>query len=237
MVVLRFLQPGIFSYEPSGDGDGAVRCDVRLARARYLNLLSGDLSLRAGHRAPVVLRRFPTDPALLRGDVAESAWSIIERHGDEEWNAALIANELHRHLGIYSILGVKMAIRAREILNAGVDALRVVSYAGTEPPLSCMTDGLQVGTGATLGRGTITVDPKRSEAAARFTRDGRSITLTVKESVRRRIMEDIAEALSRHGPGTAGYWSAVRAMALRYWLEMDRDEVFVETPADEPSRR
>jgi pyrimidine-specific ribonucleoside hydrolase len=235
-VVLKMLVPGIFSWErASGGAEGelVLRYDPDNARFAYLNLLSGDLSLREGHREPVVLREFPSGPADLRGDVGPVAAAIIERHGVEEWNAVLLTNELHRHLGVYSILGAKMGIRARELLGAGLDELIVESRAGTAPPLSCLTDGLQVATGATLGRGTITIDPTRSEPAARFVRGDRSIVLRVRDDETARIRREIGDAIERNGDLTPAYWQAVRAMAIRCWLEMDRARVFEEIPAGE----
>lgn len=230
-VVLVMLFPEICGEQPQAAGrhDGIfTRCDTAAARVRYLSVLAGDLSLKAGRRNPVVLRRYPTEPALLRDDVADLAAAIVERHGVEEWNAALLASELHRHLGIYSILGVKMGIRAREILDAGVDELRVTSLAGSEPPLSCLTDGLQVATGATLGRGTVEVAPGESAPAAVFVMDGRRVRLELEPSVSARIGADIKSTIDKYGPLTPDYWRAVRDLSLRYWLEMNRREIFIE---------
>jgi pyrimidine-specific ribonucleoside hydrolase len=221
---------------------GVVACDsagganIRLATAVdadglrywYTALLSGDPSASAGGRKPVILSRYPVSGDLLQTDVREFAPEIIERHGLEEWHAALLTNELHRHLGAYSLIGAKMGIRAREILGAGVDELSVVSYAGSEPPLSCLTDGLQVATGASLGRGAITVDPKRAEPAALFMAGSRRLTLRLSPEVAARIAADLRDAVARHGNLTPDYWRSVREMSLRYWLEMDRSRIFVE---------
>jgi len=47
--------------------------------------------------------------------------NIIEAHGLEEWKAVLLTNELRRHFGMCSIIGAKMGIRVREVLNAPFD--------------------------------------------------------------------------------------------------------------------
>ena len=39
-------------------------------------------------------------------------------------------------LGIYSIIGAKMGLRTREYFDVGLDELLVVSYAGSQPPLT-----------------------------------------------------------------------------------------------------
>ncbi len=222
--VLDLLFPELVSWQPAGEGGGLeMHFDLLRGRERYLNLLSGDLSMKHGHRHPVTLRAFPDRPEELRADVAAIAEEAQSRHGREEWNSVLLANELHRHLGIYSILGAKMGIRARELLDAGLDELTVLSYAGDAPPLSCMTDGLQVATGATLGRGTISVAPGERRPAARFAKGDRTVELCVKEEIVERARGDIVECTS-----ASDYWAAVRALALRYWLEIDRREAFVE---------
>jgi pyrimidine-specific ribonucleoside hydrolase len=232
-VVIGFLYPAVCTGQSpvaSGRDKTVDSIDRAFARVLYLNLLSGDMSAKAGHRRSVVLRNYPTDPRLLRDDVGDLAGRIIARHGLEEWNAAVLANELHRHLGIYSILGVKMGIRAREILQAGVDELRVTSRAGSTPPLSCLTDGLQVATGASLGRGTIAVTSGRSTASAVFSRGKKQVVLQLKPKIAARIRADIETAVADHGALTEAYWKAVRDLALGYWLEMDRREVFIELP-------
>jgi pyrimidine-specific ribonucleoside hydrolase len=228
--VLDLLFPGLFSWRPAAGGSGLEpHVDLALGRQRYLDLLSGDLSMKHGHRHPVNLRAFPTTRDLLRPDVAAIADEALSRHGREEWNSVLLTNELHRHLGIYSILGAKMGIRARELLFAGLDELTVVSCAGTAPPLSCLTDGLQVATGATLGRGTISVHPRESRPGAIFRKGERAVDLRIKDGVVARVREDIQTCIAEHGALTPAYWAAVRALALRYWLEMVRAEIFDES--------
>ena len=81
-------------------------------------------------RPPVCLKEFPTDPSQFNDLVRPYVKKIIGRHGLEEWKATLLTNELHRHLGLWSIIGAKMGIRAREILGAPADAIDVVSFAG-----------------------------------------------------------------------------------------------------------
>jgi formylmethanofuran dehydrogenase subunit E len=51
--------------------------------------------------------------------------------------------QFHEHLGIYSILGAKMGFRAREYFNVGIDELKIKSFVGSRPPVSCLNDGLE----------------------------------------------------------------------------------------------
>ncbi|MBN1825062.1 MAG: nucleoside hydrolase [Candidatus Eisenbacteria bacterium] len=185
-------------------------------------------------RRSVVFESFPADPALFRRDVAEIAPRVIARHGMEEWKAALLTNELHRHLGIYSILGAKMGIRAREILGASLDETEVVSFTGLGPPLSCMIDGLQASTGASLGRGTIRADGENPRPEALFRKGDRAIRLRIKDELVARIRADIRRAIEEKGNLTPAYFAEVRRLSLVYWLETDRAEAF-ETTEEAPA--
>jgi pyrimidine-specific ribonucleoside hydrolase len=174
-------------------------------------------------------------PTSFRADVAAVAGTILDRHGAEEWKAAVLTSELHRHLGIYSLVGVKMGIRARELLDAGLDDLEVESHAGLDPPLSCLTDGLQVATGASLGRGTIRVLEGEKAASVVFVKDGRRLRLTLRPETVDGIRREIQEAVRRFGPLTPAYFDEIRRLSIQYWLELDRRESFLEAfEADSP---
>jgi len=233
-VALCLIEPMLAGFEPDRPG-GAVRLasfDLRGAENIYLQTVKYGGKGAAPRPDAVVFRWIPVDPVLFRDDVAPIAAEIVRRHGLEEWRAAVIANELHRHLGIYSIIGVKMGIRARELLNATLDDLEVRSLASSEPPLSCMNDGLQASTGASLGRGSISIDPSGDpsgkSAGAIFMKEGKRLKMTVKDSVIAGIREDIRRAVAEHGDLTPAYFAEVRRLSLLYWLEMDRGDIFVE---------
>ncbi|MFH1145328.1 MAG: FmdE family protein [Candidatus Eisenbacteria bacterium] len=119
-------------------------------------------------------------------------------------------------------------MRAREVLCAQPHDLEVLSLAGREPPLSCLTDGLQVATGATLGRGTISVQEGEHIPAAVFIKGPERLRLTLIPALGARIAEEIADLEGRHPGLGAGYWPAVERLALRYWLELDRAAIFEE---------
>lgn len=170
---------------------------------------------------------FPADSGLYAADVAPLVAPALERHGASEWRAAVLTNELHGHLGIYALIGVKMGIRAREYFAIGVDDIRVESFAGRRPPVSCLNDGLQVGAGATTGHGLLTaseVDRPRPEAL--FTFKGKTIRLTLKPEYAARIRRDVQRGIELHGDLTEPYWQYIRELALRYWLEFDRHRLF-----------
>lgn len=197
-------------------------------REAYLQALGYAADLHLEDRKTVVLRKIPADPSLFQEDIRPFVEQIIRRFGLEEWKAAVLTNEFHRHLGAYSIIGAKMGIRAREILGAPFDTLTVVSQAGNAPPLSCLNDGLQMSTGASLGRGSIQVNAEGTIPRAIFSYDRRKITLTLKEEMVKKIEADIGQAIRTFGNLTPAYFNQVRSVSIRYWLELDRTRIFNE---------
>lgn len=95
----------------------------------------------------VALNGFPVDRELYLYDVRLIMDSAITRYGIDEWKACVMTDEFHGHLGVYSIVGAKMGIYAREYFGIGTDLLEINTYAGSTTPFSCMNDGLQVSTG------------------------------------------------------------------------------------------
>jgi pyrimidine-specific ribonucleoside hydrolase len=181
----------------------------------------------------ILLSRFPADPSLFQEDVAQIVPAIIDKHGRKEWRIVAITNEFHEHLGIYSILGAKMGLRAREYFHVGIDELKILTFAGSSPPVSCLNDGLQTSTGATLGHGTIQLGEGPVKPKARFTFKNRIIELQVREDIREKIKADVGYGVRSYGLDSPEYWAYIRELALKYWLELDRFEIFdiTEVPA------
>jgi pyrimidine-specific ribonucleoside hydrolase len=152
---------------------------------------------------------------------------IIERHGLEEWKAVLLTNELHRHLGMWSIIGAKMGIRAREFLGAPFDQLEVISFCGYKPPFSCTNDGIQVSTGASLGRGTIT-NTHLGKPEAIFIYKDKRVLLRIKPEVKKEIGKVIKELSGKYGFRSPQYFRELDKISVKYWLEWDRKKLFIE---------
>jgi pyrimidine-specific ribonucleoside hydrolase len=158
--------------------------------------------------------------------VATIAGGVIARHGLKEWKIVVLTNEFHEHLGIYSILGAKMGLRAREYFHVGIDELNIVTFAGSNPPVSCMNDGLQSSTGATLGHGTIELGDGTVYPSARFAFKNFQIQLTVRKEIRSQIKKDVGYGVQTYGLNSPEYWTYIRELALKYWLELDRFDIF-----------
>lgn len=179
-----------------------------------------------------VLKSFDLPLEQYADDVQSIVGSCIERFGAREWKLVVTTNEIHGHLGIYSTLGAKMGLRAREYFESkGVSGhISVLSYAGTVPPVSCLNDGLQISTGATVGHGLISIsgEPlKRAEAL--FTAGGSRLRLRLEPEYERQIQQDISHGVARYGSSPA-YWQYVRELALKYWSEWDRRAIFSVQP-------
>lgn len=228
LAALRFLNPSLATLSPVAEHAGWFEL-TPVDPAAVRNALPATLRLLPP-RATVILADFPSEPERLLPDMRESAAQIIARHGLEEWKAAALTSELHRHLGTYSIVGAKMGLRARERFNVALDELHVESHAGLKPPLSCLNDGLQVATGASLGRGTITVLTNGTPACeAVFSYGERRLRLCLKPGIARRIAEDMAALVKQHGGLTPAYFQEVRTVSLKHWLNFDRNSMFDET--------
>jgi inosine-uridine nucleoside N-ribohydrolase/formylmethanofuran dehydrogenase subunit E len=175
----------------------------------------------------IVFSRFPEQRELFRYDVRPIIDSAIKRYGYDEWKANVMTDEFHGHLGVFSIVGAKMGIRARELFGAGPDMLDVVTYAGSKPPYSCLNDGLQVSTGATLGMGTIHLAADSvPRPSAVFTYRDRSVRISLKKEYLDKVDADINEGILKFGLMDDGYWKLIRHNALKYWLEWDRKQIF-----------
>lgn len=173
-----------------------------------------------------VLSEFSMDTSDYISDIQLIMESTIKKYGKEEWAACVLTSELHRHLGVYSLIGTKMGIRAREYFGAGVDELRVVSFAGLNPPFSCLNDGLQVSTGATLGHGLISVNENTKLPKAEFYYLGQQITISLKEEYRNKIASEIRDLSIIYGLDSNIYWDLLRTLALQYWSNWDRHDIF-----------
>jgi pyrimidine-specific ribonucleoside hydrolase len=175
----------------------------------------------------VVFNRFPVKRELYNYDVRPIIDSAIARYGYDEWKANVMTDEFHGHLGVFSIVGAKMGIKARELFGVGADMLQVITYAGTKPPYSCLTDGIQVSTGATLGMGTIHLATENKvQPSAVFTYKNRSIRISLKKEYLEQVDADINEGILKFGLMDDGYWKLIRHNALKYWVEWDRNKIF-----------
>jgi pyrimidine-specific ribonucleoside hydrolase len=223
-MVALFLQfPSIFKADSTGKNIEYTSAEKKLLGDDLLKMLKGETVPRNQ-----VIKDLPLDPSFYFDDIKPSVTEIVNRYGIDEWTSGVLANELHRHLGVFAIIGVKMGIRAREYFDTGVDEFTVTSFAGSEPPLSCMNDGLQVSTGATPGHGLLTVrNDTVLSASALFTYLNHRIRLTLKPEIAGKISSELKEINFVYGLDSNIYWELVRKNTIKYWLNLDRQDIFI----------
>ncbi len=223
-MVPLFLQfPGLFKVDSVRNNRESSPVENLLLKKDLVRMLRGETVARNQ-----VIKDLPLDPSFYFDDIKPSVTEIVEKYGIDEWTSGVLANELHRHLGTFAIIGVKMGIRAREYFDTGVDEFTATSFAGSTPPLSCMNDGLQVSTGATPGHGLLTVRNDTTACArAEFTYLGRRIRLTLRPEIAAKIFSELKEINFIYGLDSNTYWELVRKNTIKYWLDLDRHDIFI----------
>jgi formylmethanofuran dehydrogenase subunit E len=92
-------------------------------------------------------------------------------------------SDFHGHLGPYVLLGYRMGLVAKRFFPGRFYA---TLYTGTEPPVSCLIDGVQFSSCCTLGKGNLSV----KEGGRPFVRfhDGlRSLEISPLETIQKRV--------------------------------------------------
>jgi inosine-uridine nucleoside N-ribohydrolase len=227
LAVLYVIEPWLF--EASGSGDVFTPREGGAVSDRLAELM------RRGRQRKrrVVLSDRPIPDDMLQPDVRARRQAIIASNGEDEWFAQLLLNELHEHLGAYSIIGVKMALRAAELLNAPPHAMSIRSAAPATQPVSCLNDGLLVATGSTPGRGLFSHRPGPPDTVeATFTYNGRTVTLRLRSPYRDLIRSRITQLLEFNSLKDPGYWEGVRELGLDIWEGWHRLDLFEVMAAD-----
>lgn len=155
---------------------------------------------------------------------------ILEKYGREEFEANILANEIHGHIGAYILVGTKMGLYAKELLNAPRKEMKVVSEAwGGKYPLSCINDGILAATLCSAAYDTLFIDKTKSNYAAKFTYEGTAVRFELKEKYKSLLEAKIAEAQSKYtkdGKFTPEYWEEVEKISWWLWADWDRREIF-----------
>ena len=148
----------------------------------------------------------------------------------EECDVMVLMNEVHGHIGPWSIVGCKMGLRALDLLDAPHHAVTVISEGGQVPPQGCITDGMMVGAGVTLGHGRVKLSDREYCPAATFIFEDKAVRLEVSPAVSTTIQDTIQTILAETG-GTRSpeFWQRFRAFGLQVWGQWDRREIFAET--------
>ena len=101
--------------------------------------------------------------------------------------------DFHGHLGPYAVIGYRMGKIACEKLGDDPFEKNVIVSTGLTPPLSCIVDGIQIGSGCTLGKGNIIVHPENQAQAIFSNKKGDEIKITLKDMVRHEIDTKVSQ--------------------------------------------
>ncbi len=186
----RFARNTLSSH---GGGPHAFLCD-EMAAARmlrpsiapageetFLLELAGDaISLEPAARGNVRVAHF--DDLRAAAEVLAGAWEHPPRPQDEtapgDIPVAKLLASFHGHLGPYVVLGYRMGRAALEAAGcAGHFDVSAEIHSFLEPPRSCLIDGVQLGTGCTLGKRNIEVFGTDGPAWGVFTAKSGSVAV------------------------------------------------------------
>jgi pyrimidine-specific ribonucleoside hydrolase len=91
-----------------------------------------------------------------------------------------------------------------------------------------MNDGLQVSTGATPGHGLLTVSIDTvTRPVAEFKYLNQKIRLTLRPEIAEKISSELKEINFVYGLDSNIYWELVRKNSIKYWLNLDRHDIFI----------
>jgi len=101
--------------------------------------------------------------------------------------------EFHGHLGPYIVLGYRAGMLAREALESpGYFDLHAEAVCPLKTPMSCFLDGLQMGSGCTVGKRNL-IFTDGAPIGCRFTaQDGHAFEIRLKDNLPARIAAAIA---------------------------------------------
>ncbi len=225
IVPLYLTVPILFDMETK---DNIIFASINMKiPVNFIYEIIGKLLISATNTNNRVFNTFPIDTALYKTKYAKILNQTIEKFGLIEWKAISMTNEIHGHTGIYSIIGAKMGVRAMEYFNVGVNNLIITTFAGNKPPLSCFNDGIQISTGATIGQGLITISDSISNIpSAIFEFNNNKVNISLKPEIAEQMQKDIKYGIKNFGLLTDRYWLYIENLAIKYWSDFDRHNIF-----------
>ena len=128
-----------------------------------------------------------------------------DRHSHDHASTVPLVDLLrtfHGHLGPYVVIGYRMGKLALEELGSeGHFGVSAEVHSPIKTPRSCLIDGIQLGSGCTLGKGNIRVEEAPEPAWALFRSErGQSVTIRLRPE----IPPLVADLVNRNGVEAAG---------------------------------
>ena len=80
-----------------------------------------------------------------------------------------------------------MGLIANKKLGSNPFSKKAIVWTGTNPPISCIVDGIQISSGCTFGKGNISVKNMGIAKAEFSTNDGKHVKIMLKQKIRNEI--------------------------------------------------
>jgi formylmethanofuran dehydrogenase subunit E len=93
----------------------------------------------------------------------------------------------HGHLGPYVVIGYRMGDISNKLLGSNPFTKIATVWTKEKPPMSCVIDGIQMSSGCTLGKGTITIRQGNIPKVEFTNNDGKKIQIKLKHSIKHEI--------------------------------------------------
>lgn len=225
LCALYLANPRLFTFKEDFNNpyiENVVDYNIDDIKKTYLNLLKGIVN----NSSNVIFNDFPSDSIYLQDDVFKIKNKVIEQYGMNEFKAVVLTSEIHNHLGVYSIIGAKMGIKALEILDATNTTIQVTSNAGNTPPLSCLNDGIMVSTGSSPAYNLLKIDTTLVYPSATFCYHNRCIKISLKKEIYNQVSAQLSQAVQKYTLSSSAYWNYVRELGIQLWESLNRDEIF-----------
>lgn len=101
--------------------------------------------------------------------------------------------QFHGHLGPFAVIGYRMGLIANKKLSNDPFKKKAIVFTGTDPPLSCIVDGIQISSGCTYGKGNIVVKNEGIAKVEFFTENGKKIEVKLKPFIKKEIDTTVTE--------------------------------------------
>jgi len=152
-----------------------------------MNGFEGDcIQLKRKEDGNIFVATFSGNKEALR--ILKECWSKTPRshtHDPISHSPKMLIKAFHGHLGPYVVLGFRMGkLALREMGAEGHFDISAEVYSVLSPPCSCIIDGIQLGSGCTLGKRNIEVHPFDGPAYSVFsTKEGSKIIIRLKSEI------------------------------------------------------
>lgn len=165
-------------------------------------------------------------------ELLKNLWSISlearsmqhEHQPDDPIPTQDLLKRFHGHLGPYVVLGYRMGRLALKLTGSeGHFNISVEVYSILKPPQSCLIDGIQLGSGCTLGKRNIDIHETAKPAYAIFTiKDGMRVTIKLRDEV----PSMVATLIDEKGVEAAGQILLEKEIGMLFETEIDSSPGF-----------